>query len=77
MDYNEKTRLSVILDEHPWLAEELPKLEPRLEKYNNPATRFLARRMTVQDASRFSGLSTDYLLRELEKVIAEHEKPSL
>ncbi|MBR5094902.1 MAG: hypothetical protein IK095_07395 [Oscillospiraceae bacterium] len=73
MDYTGKTRLSEILADHPWLAEELPKLDPIFEKLRSPAAWMVAKRMTVQDAGRFGGRSVEFLLSELDKVIREHE----
>ena len=50
MNYDEKTKLGKILDEHPWLEQELPKRYSQLKSMDNPASRFMARRMTVKDA---------------------------
>ena len=77
MYYTGKTKLTDILAEHPWLEQELPKQDPIFEKLNNPAARLLLKHMTVQDASRASGLSVDYLLEELNKVIARHDREDL
>ena len=77
MRYDEKTKLSVILAEHPWLEEELPRRYPQLKKLDNAASRLLLKRLTVKDASRMSGYSAEKLLGKLEQVIDEHEKPSL
>ena len=73
MNYDEKTKLGKILDEHPWLEQELPKRYPELKSMDNPAARFMARRMTVKDASRLSGIPADRLLKMLTDLIAEHK----
>ena len=73
MDYTESTRLSEILEAHPWLAEELPKRDPAFEKLRNPAARFLLRQMTVKDLGRIGGLSPEALLRDLEEILRERE----
>ncbi len=74
MAYNENTKLGKILDEYPWLEQELPKRYPELKSMTLPGARFMVRRMSVKDASRMSGMSTDKLLDMLEKLIAEHNK---
>ncbi len=74
MPYDENTRLSRILEEHPWLEQELPRRYPELKAMDNPAARFMLKRMTVKDASRLSGIPAAKLLEELEKVIAAREK---
>ena len=73
MQYDEKTKLTKILEEHPWLEEELPRRYPQLKKLDNAASRFLLKRMTVKDASRMSGYSVEKLLGKLEQVISERE----
>lgn len=73
MAYTETTKLSQILSEHPWLEEELPRRYPQLKAMDNPASRFMLKRMRVKDASRLSGFSSEKLLAKLESVIAEHE----
>ncbi len=72
MRYDEKTRLSQILAEHPWLEQELPRLYPELKKMDNPAARLLLKRMTVKDAGRMSGIPVDQLLSTLEGLIDRH-----
>ncbi len=73
MKYDEKTKLSKILDEYPWLEQELPKRYPDLKAMDNPASRFMVRRMTVKDASRLRGIPADKLLKMLTDLIAEHK----
>lgn len=73
MAYNEKSKLSQILSEHPWLEQELPKRYPELKAMDNPAARFMLKRMTIQDAGKLGGLPTDQLLKMLEDLIAEKE----
>jgi hypothetical protein len=73
MLYDENTSLSRIQEEHPWLEQELPRLYPELKAMDNPATRFLLKRMRVKDAARMGGIPADKLLAELEKVIRDRE----
>ena len=73
MAYDEKTKLTQILSEHPWLEEELPKRYPELKAMDNPAARFMLKRMTVKDASKLSKIPAEKLLEKLESVIREHD----
>ena len=75
MTYNESTRLGVILEEHPWLERELPRRYPELKHLDNPAARFMLKRLSVQEAGRMSGMPTEKLLQMLEDLIAEVEGP--
>lgn len=72
MAYNENTKLSQILSEYAWLEEELPKRYPELKAMDNPAARFMLKRMTVKDASKLSGLPAAQLLQMLEELIRQH-----
>ena len=74
MNYDEKTKISKILDEYPWLEKELPRRYPDLKAMDNVAGRFMLRRMTVKDASKLSGIPVEKLLKMLGDLIAEHEK---
>ena len=74
MSYDAATKLSKILDEHPWLEKELPKRYPELKSMDNAASRFMLRRMTVKDASKLSGISEAKLLKMLTDLIGEVER---
>ena len=73
MTYNENTKLSQILGEYAWLEEELPKRYPELKAMDNPAARFMLKRMTVQDASKLSGIPAAQLLQMLGDLIRQHD----
>ena len=73
MNYTEKTRLSRILNDYPWLAEELPRREARFAPLGTAAGRLLAGRLTLADLSKMSGMSVEELLRELEQVLQDRE----
>ena len=72
MRYDENTRLSQILSEQPWLERELPRRYPELKAVDNPASRFLLKRMTVKEAGKLSGIPAEKLLGMLDALIAEH-----
>ncbi len=73
MAYNENTKLSQILSEHAWLEEELPKRYPELKAMDNPAARFMLKRMTVKDAGKLSGIPAAQLLEMLGDLIRQHD----
>ena len=73
MEFNEKTRLSDILAAYPWLPDTVAKKDKRLEIVNSPLAKTLMKRATLKDAGRLSGYPVDEIIRELEKLIAEHE----
>ena len=73
MSYNENTKLSVILADYPWLEKELPQRYPELKAMDNPAARFMLKRMTVKEAGKMGGMSPEKLLSMLDKIVKEHK----
>ena len=75
MSYNENTKLSQILSEHPWLEEELPKRYPELKAMDNPAARFMLKRMNGRrggEAKAKLYLDTGAGFREEETIEVDH-----
>ena len=74
MEFNENTKLADILAAYPWLPEAAAKLDKRLEIINSPLVKMFIRRATLADASKRSGYPLDDIIRELKKLIDEHER---
>ena len=74
MEFNENTKLADILAAYPWLPDEAEKLDKRLEVINNPLVKMFIRRATLADASKRSGYPVDEIIREMQKLIDEHER---
>ena len=73
MDFDEKTKLADIINMYPWLPETVAKKDKRLEIINTPVVTALIKRATLADASKRSGYPLDEIIRELQKLIDEHE----
>ena len=73
MEFNETTKLTDILAAYPWLPEAAAKLDKRLEIINSPLVKMFIRRATLADASKRSGYPVDEIIREMQKLIDEHE----
>jgi hypothetical protein len=74
MEFSENTKLADILAAYPWLPEAAPKLDKRLEIINSPLVKMFIRRATLADASKRSGYPVDEIIREMQKLIDEHER---
>ena len=74
MEFNENTKLADILAAYPWLPEAAAKLDKRLEIINSPLVKMFIRRATLADASKRSGYPLDDMIRQLKKLIDEHER---
>ena len=74
MEFNENTKLADILAAYPGLPEAAAKLDKRLEIINSPLVKMLIKRATLADASKRSGYPVDEIIREMKKLIDEHER---
>ena len=50
------------------------KLDKRLEIINSPLVKLFIRRATLADASKRSGYPVDEIIRQMQKLIDEHER---
>ena len=74
MELNEKTKLADILEVYPWLPETVAQKDKRLQIINSPIVKALIKRATLADASKRSGYPVDEIIREMQKLIDEHEQ---
>lgn len=74
MEIHENTRLADLLAANPWLPEVAVKIDDRLRIVNTPLGRMLIRKYTIADVSRRTGYATADIIREIQKVIDDHEK---
>lgn len=73
MEFNEKTKIADIIAAYPWLPEKAAQMDKRLEIINSPIVKALMRHATLADASKRSGYPVDKIIREMQKLIDEHE----
>ena len=66
------TKLSEILGTYPWLLDEAVKIEPGFQILNNPVGKLFLKKATIQGLSERSGLSTNELVTNIQKLIADH-----
>jgi len=74
MEFNENTKLADILAAYPWLPETVAQKDKRLQIINSPIVKALIKRATLADASKRSGYPVDEIIREMQKLIDEHEQ---
>ena len=74
MEVTKDTKLMDILNEYPWLSEELLKVDPRFKLLDSALGRIFLKKATVEDLSKKAGESPEFLISELNKILEEHEK---
>lgn len=74
MEVTKDTKLMDILNEYPWLSEELLKVDSRFKLLDSALGRIILKKATVEDLSKKAGESPEFLISELNKILEEHEK---
>lgn len=74
MDYNSNSKLTDILSQHPWLTDELVKIDGRFKIVKTPIGKMMIKNATVSDLSKKTGIPEKILLDKLDELINEHEK---
>ncbi|MED9968809.1 MAG: hypothetical protein UFA98_02195 [Ruminococcus sp.] len=74
MDYNSNSKLTDILSQHPWLPDELVKIDGRFKIVKTPIGKMMIKNATVSDLSKKTGIPEKILLDKLDELINEHEK---
>lgn len=72
IEINENTRLTDILDEYPWLKDELPKIDKKFKLLKTPIGKVMMRKADVNEMSRRSGMSVDEIISMLNDLIKNH-----
>ncbi len=73
LNIDAKTKVKDILNEYPWLTEELPKYDKRLEVLNNPLARLAISGMSLEAVADKAGMKPDEIVSMLKNLIAEHK----
>lgn len=72
MNITKETKLSEILERHPWLRQELPKINEKYKMINTPLGRMMVKKATIADVSKRSGTDEQVLIGKLTKMIDAH-----
>lgn len=74
MKVTKDTKLKDIMQEYPWLLDELIKVEPKFKLAKTPVGKMLLKSATITDLSKRAGMPEDELIENLEKFVKEHEQ---
>ncbi len=75
MEIKENTKIIDIINEYPWVVDELVKIDERLSILSTTMGKMLARKYTLQDVCKMGNVSMDYVLEEFDKLLKQHENP--
>ena len=75
MKFTAQTKVNDILQEFPWLSDELPKVDSRFEIINNPLARVFLGSATLQTVADKAEMNVSEIIRLLEQLIKDHGNP--
>lgn len=73
MKITEATRLKDLLEEYPWLKDEIAKVNEKFEMLNSPLGKIMATKVDVHEMSKRSEMDLDLLISKLTDLIDSHQ----
>ena len=68
-----ETKLADLLKEYPWLKDKITKVNEKFIMLNTPLGKVMAKKATIRDISKKSGMDEDELIEKLSVLIANHK----
>ena len=72
MQITRDTRLLDLINQYPWLKDELPKIIEKFKMLNTPMGKIMMGKATIVEMSKKSGMDADTLIRKLQQLIDSH-----
>lgn len=72
MQITRDTRLLDLINQYPWLKDELPKINEKFKMLNTPMGKIMVGKATIVEMSKKSGMDADTLIRKLLQLIGSH-----
>lgn len=72
MQITRDTRLLDLINQYPWLKDELPKINEKFKMLNTPVGKIMMGKATIVEMSKKSGMDADTLIRKLQQLIGSH-----
>lgn len=72
MEITKETKLSDLLDQYPWLKEELSKVNDKFRMLNTPMGKIMMGKATIYEMSKKSGMDADAIIAKICELIKTH-----
>ena len=69
MEITKETKLSDLLDQYPWLKEELSKVNDKFRMLNTPMGKIMMGKATIAEMSKRSGMDADVIIGKVSELI--------
>ena len=77
MEITKDTLLKDILEEYPWLREELVEYNAKFKLLDTPPGRIFLRKATIGDLSKKAGRTPEHMMFRLQQMIGRHQEEEL
>ena len=72
MELTSKTKLKDLLEEYPWLKEEIIKVNDKFKLLNTPLAKVMLGKADLSMMSEKADMDVDVLIEKLKELIASH-----
>ena len=72
MQITRDTKLLDLINQYPWLKDELPKINEKFKMLNTPMGKIMMGKAAIVEMSKKSGMDADTLIRKLQQLIGSH-----
>ncbi len=72
MEITKDTKLTDLLDQYPWLKEEMSKINNKFKMLNTPMGKMMMGKATILEMSKRSGMDADAIIEKLRELIETH-----
>lgn len=73
MEITKDTKLSALLTEHPWLKDEIAKINERFKMLNSPVGKIMLGKATVSEMSKRSDMDIETIIGKIKELINQHK----
>ena len=73
MEINKDTKLIDLIAQHPWLKEEMVKVNEKFRMLNSPIGKIMMGKATIAEMSKKSGMEAEAIIAKLKELISKHQ----
>lgn len=73
MEINKDTMLKDLLNEYPWLKDELINISDKFKMLNSPLGKIMLNKVNIEEISKRSGIDIDTIIAKAKELIKNHQ----
>ena len=73
MEITKDTRLADLIAQHPWLKEEMAKVNEKFKMLNSPIGKIMMGKATIAEMSKKSGMEAEVVIGKIKELIVKHQ----